>query len=89
MAQTIQETAEQALVGSHTADTYHAKDAIGQTIKATLIVGSGGLFLSAVQNTLAKENVGPWGVLTRTGGTVWTFGACERKKKKKEFKEEW
>ena len=53
---------------------FERKDAIGQGVKGTLIVGGVGAMLSAVQNSLAKENVGAFGVITRTGGTVAMFG---------------
>ncbi|EER23342.1 hypothetical protein D8B26_001441 [Coccidioides posadasii str. Silveira] len=52
---------------------YHPKDAISTAAKTTLITGSMGLFTSAVQNTLAKQNLGPWGVFTRTGSTIALF----------------
>lgn len=39
-----------------------------------MIVGGAGLFLSAVQNSLTRQNVTGWGVLTRTGGTIGIFG---------------
>ena len=39
-----------------------------------MIVGGAGLFLSAVQNTLTRQNVTGWGVFTRTGGTIGMFG---------------
>ena len=55
-------------------EPYRPKDAISQSIQGTLIVGGAGLLISAVQNTLAKQNVGAWGIFTRTGGTVGTFG---------------
>lgn len=53
---------------------YHPKDAIGITIHNTLITGGAGLFASTVQNTLTKQNVGAFGVFTRTGGTIAAFG---------------
>ncbi|TAQ87336.1 hypothetical protein B7494_g4309 [Chlorociboria aeruginascens] len=53
--------------------TYHPKDAVKAAINGTMITGSAGLFVSAVQNTLAKSNVGPWGVFTRTGSTAAIF----------------
>ncbi|KAH8819631.1 hypothetical protein F5884DRAFT_659301 [Xylogone sp. PMI_703] len=56
-------------------ENYHPKDAIGAAINGTLITGAAGAMLSAVQNTLAKRNVGPWGVFTRTGGTIAVFAA--------------
>lgn len=57
------------------APVYRPKDAIGAAVSTTLITGTAGLFASAVQNTLQKQNIGPWGVFTRTGGTVALFGA--------------
>ena len=55
-------------------DNYEPQDAIAKTIPATLIAGTAGLLASAVKNTLTKENVGPMGVFTRTGGTIAVFG---------------
>ncbi|KAH0605803.1 uncharacterized protein H6S33_004260 [Morchella sextelata] len=49
---------------------FKRKDAIGLATKGTLIFGGAGLFMSAIQNTLTKQNVGAWGVITKTGGTV-------------------
>lgn len=66
----------QALTGDHTEDSYHPKDAVGAAIKGTMVTATGGAFVSAVQNTLTKQNIGAWGVFTRTGGTIGTFGAC-------------
>lgn len=54
--------------------SYHPKDAISAAIKATAITGGVGLFASAVQNTLTKQNVGPFGVFVRTGGTIGFLG---------------
>ncbi|KAF7845706.1 hypothetical protein BT93_L1079 [Corymbia citriodora subsp. variegata] len=56
-------------------DVYQPKDAIGATIKATLVTGAAGTFISAIQNTLTKQNVGAFGVFTRTGGTIAVFAA--------------
>lgn len=53
---------------------YHPKDAITAATKTTLLTSGIGLFTSAVQNTLLKRNIGPWGVLTRTGTTIGIFG---------------
>jgi hypothetical protein len=53
---------------------YHPKDAISAATKTTLLTGGIGLFASAVQNTLVKQNVGPWGVFVRSGGTIGIFG---------------
>lgn len=57
---------------------FKRRDAIGLATKGTLIVGGAGLFVSAVQNTLTKQNVGALGVITKTGGTVATFGKPSR-----------
>lgn len=54
---------------------YHPKDAISASLNTTMLTGGIGLFASAVQNTLAKQNIGPWGVFTRTGSTIGIFGA--------------
>jgi hypothetical protein len=54
---------------------YHAQDTIGRTIKTVGLTGSVGLFASAVQNTLARQNVGPWGIFVRSGGTIGVFAA--------------
>ena len=55
-------------------EVYHPKDAVGKAIEATLILGAAGLTVSAIQNTLTKQNVSGWGVFTRTGGTIGMFG---------------
>ncbi|EEP80640.1 conserved hypothetical protein [Uncinocarpus reesii 1704] len=61
------------MTSSEEQSRYHPRDAISAAARTTLITGSVGLFTSAIQNTLAKQNVGPWGVFTRTGGTVTLF----------------
>lgn len=62
------------MAGTEASPVYHPKDAVTATIHTTLLTGGAGLFASAVQNTLAKQNVGPWGIFTRTGGTIAVFG---------------
>lgn len=59
-------------------ELYQVQDAVGSTIKATLITGTAGTFVSAIQNVLAKQNVGAFGVFTRTGGTIAVFGKSSR-----------
>ncbi|KAI0965560.1 hypothetical protein F4678DRAFT_476556 [Xylaria arbuscula] len=49
---------------------FHQKDAVKSGLQGALVGGGAGLLLSAVQNSLAKQNVGAWGVFTRTGGTI-------------------
>ena len=56
---------------------YQPKDAISATVKATGVTGAAGAFVSAIQNTLTRHNVGAWGAVTRFGGTSALFG--ERK----------
>ena len=53
---------------------YHPKDAIAFTTSTTFQIGMAGLAVAAVQNALRKENIGAKGVLTRSGGTIVTFG---------------
>lgn len=57
---------------------YQAKDAIGETMIGGLTTGGAGLFISTIQNTLTKQNVGLAGVFSRTGGTVATYGRHSR-----------
>ncbi|CAK7264132.1 hypothetical protein SEPCBS57363_000915 [Sporothrix epigloea] len=56
-------------------DVYQPQDALYAGVKGTAVVGGAGLFLSSIQNSLQKRNVGAWGVFTRTGGTVASFAA--------------
>lgn len=54
---------------------YQPKDALGAAIKATMVTGAAGTFISTIQNTLTKQNVGAFGIFTKTGGTIAVFGA--------------
>ena len=54
---------------------FEPKDAIGESLKTAGIMGAAGTLLSAVQNTLTRANIGPWGVFTRTGTTIAVFSA--------------
>ncbi|KAL4788219.1 hypothetical protein BJX76DRAFT_316680 [Aspergillus varians] len=54
---------------------YHPQDTISRTLKTTGLTGSVGLFASAVQNTLARQNVGPWGIFVRSGSTIGVLAA--------------
>ncbi|KAL3479536.1 hypothetical protein BJX99DRAFT_255531 [Aspergillus californicus] len=63
-------------MGSSTGDhVYHPQPTFARTLKTTGLTGSVGLFASAVQNTLARSNVGPWGIFVRSGGTIGVFAA--------------
>jgi hypothetical protein len=55
-------------------EPWRPQDAIANATRASLVGGASGLLLSAVQNTLAKQNVGAIGVFTRFGGTTALFG---------------
>jgi len=54
--------------------TYEPKDALEITSEHALIVGGFGAVISAIQNTLARQNLGALGFVTRFGGTTATFG---------------
>lgn len=56
-------------------EQYQPKDALAAAGQGTLVMGSAGALLSAVQNSLAKQNIGAIGFITRTGGTIGLFGA--------------
>ena len=53
---------------------YEPQDAIGKATQGVLVCGSAGFLFSAVQNTMARQNYGALGVLTRFGGTTALFG---------------
>jgi hypothetical protein len=55
-------------------DHYQPKDAISNGIKGALASGGAGLFMAAIRNSLAKDSVGAWGVITRGGGVITAFG---------------
>jgi hypothetical protein len=63
-------------MSSDRSNQYEPQDAVGAGIKGALTAGGVGLLASAVQNALQKRNVGTWGVFTRSGGTVATFGTA-------------
>ncbi|KAI9275473.1 Tim17/Tim22/Tim23/Pmp24 family-domain-containing protein [Phascolomyces articulosus] len=51
------------------------KDCLYEAGKTTVIAGSLGLVVSAMQNTVQKHKEGAKGVFTRTGGTIGIFAA--------------
>ncbi|KAH9906063.1 hypothetical protein F4778DRAFT_779445 [Xylariomycetidae sp. FL2044] len=55
---------------------FHPKDAVNSGITGALIGTGAGTFYSAVQNSLAKHNVGSWGIFTRTGASIATFASA-------------
>ncbi|CCX15594.1 Tim17/Tim22/Tim23/Pmp24 family-domain-containing protein [Pyronema domesticum] len=59
------------MTGGH----FERKDAVGQGVKGTLIVGGVGAIMSGIQNSLSKQNIGAMGVITKTGATIGIFAA--------------
>ncbi|OCK86196.1 hypothetical protein K432DRAFT_431163 [Lepidopterella palustris CBS 459.81] len=55
---------------------YHPKDAISSTVRTMGITTGAGAIIAGVQNTLTRQNVGAFGILTRTGGTIAVFAAA-------------
>lgn len=60
-------------------ELYQPKDAIGGAIKAIGVTGAAGAFVSTIQNTLTRQNVGAFGAFTRFGGTTAVFGKIEER----------
>ena len=63
---------------------YDPQDALGRSARSALMTGAAGLFIASVQNTVAKEQIGAFGVFTRFGrtigllsmfGTIWEMHA--------------
>ncbi|KAK4556483.1 hypothetical protein LTR86_006627 [Recurvomyces mirabilis] len=54
---------------------YQPKDAVSATIKAALVTGSAGAFISTIQNVLTKTNYGAWGAVNKFGSTTALFTA--------------
>lgn len=61
-------------MSSEEESVYQPKDAVGLAIESTLITGAAGLTVSAIKNTLTKQNISGWGIFTRTGGAIAIFG---------------
>ncbi|KAJ6263756.1 hypothetical protein Dda_2327 [Drechslerella dactyloides] len=59
----------------HDDGDYHPRDAVASATKAVMYSGTAGLIVSGVQNALARENRGLFGVFTKTGTTFGMFGA--------------
>lgn len=56
------------------AEPYEPVDAVAETMYGGGLMAFAGLVTSAVQNSLARQNVGLMGVFTRTGGSILAFG---------------
>lgn len=55
-------------------DAYEPKAPLSRATTAGLQAGAVGAFVSAVQNALSSHSAGAAGFLTRTGGSIGTFG---------------
>ena len=63
-------------MASESEDTvYQPKDAISQTITATMITAGAGLFAAAIRNTLTTRHLGALEAFRRVGGTTANFGS--------------
>ena len=56
---------------------YQPEDAVANATRTTGIAGGAGLALAAIQNTLARSNIGAMGLFTKVGGTTVTFSMIE------------
>lgn len=55
-------------------EDYTPKDSIKEALNGSMITGAAGLFISSIQNSMTKRNVGAMAVFTRTGSTALIFG---------------
>lgn len=62
-----------SIMAARDRQAYEPKDALQIMSEHALIVGGFGAVISAIQNTLARQNLGAMGFLTRFGGTTITF----------------
>ena len=53
---------------------YQPRDAVTAAVQASVLTGGAGLFMSAVQSSLSRQNLGITGVFTKTGGNTALFG---------------
>ncbi len=49
---------------------YSPQDALARSARSAMMTGAAGLFIASVQNTMAKQQIGAFGVFTRFGRTV-------------------
>lgn len=54
-------------------EQYQPKDAIKAAFNGAMVTGAAGALAAAIQNTFTKQNVGAWGVFTKSGGTIAVF----------------
>jgi hypothetical protein len=58
--------------------SYTAQDALGRSARSAMLTGAAGLFIASVQNTVAKEQIGAFGVFTRFGRTIGLLSTYTR-----------
>ncbi|PVI06944.1 hypothetical protein DM02DRAFT_513559 [Periconia macrospinosa] len=54
-------------------ESFHPRDTIANTLETTAKMTVAGLLIAGVQNTMRKTNVGPMGIVTRSGGVIALF----------------
>lgn len=52
---------------------YQPKNAVKATLNTSMMTGAAGVAMSAVQNAIARDNIGAMGIFRRTGGTIASF----------------
>ncbi|EXJ56551.1 hypothetical protein A1O7_06895 [Cladophialophora yegresii CBS 114405] len=57
-------------VDADVSGVYQPQDALGRSARSAMMTGAAGLFIASVQNTVAKEQIGAFGVFTRFGRTI-------------------
>lgn len=57
---------------------YHPVDSVKAGATGAMITGGAGFFAAAIQNAMRRENFGALGVVTRSGGLIFTWGMSLR-----------
>jgi hypothetical protein len=55
-------------------ETFQPSDTLSNTFSVALQTTAVGAIIAGVQNTLRKQNVGPFGIITRSGHIIVTYG---------------
>jgi hypothetical protein len=62
------------LAEAHPQEHFHPRDTLANTAKTTLQTTAVGAIIAGAVNTLTKRNVGPWGIVTKSGGIIALYG---------------
>lgn len=54
---------------------YHPVDALKAGMQGATVTGAAGIFAAAIKNATRKQNYGAMGIVTRSGGMIFTFSA--------------